>query len=251
MSRKYLLKPDKPDDRDFYSTVNLALKLPSMFDLRPKMPPVFDQEDLGSCGPNAGVAAKMVLSNVTTLLSRLDLYYETRAIMGTAAEDSGVSLRELCIALNKYGVCEEQYFPYNTDTFTIPPSREASDNAKLYTINSYKKVDGLSQLKQYLVSHQLPVIIGMDVYTGMETEEIAKTGKLTMPKRHEQVLGGHAVLVVGYQNQSALSRFLPWKKTDKGCLIVRNSWGPNWGDKGYFYMPYEYLPYVTSMWTIG
>ena len=44
----------------------------------------------------------------------------------------------------------------------------------------------------------------------------------------ESILGGHAVVAVGYDDS-------------KECFIVRNSWGTNWGDAGYFYMPYAYL----------
>ena len=45
---------------------------------------------------------------------------------------------------------------------------------------------------------------------------------------NEEALGGHAILVSGYDDK-------------KRVWIMRNSWGADWGDKGYFYLPYEYL----------
>jgi C1A family cysteine protease len=69
---------------------------------------------------------------------------------------------------------------------------------------------------------------------------MAHTGNMTMPKPNEQMIGGHAVLCIGYDNT-------------KQALIVRNSWGDQWGDKGYFYMPYSFATntdLTTDFWTI-
>ena len=74
----------------------------------------------------------------------------------------------------------------------------------------------------------LPFVFGFAVYESFETEEVAKTGVMIMPTEKDNILGGHAVMAVGYDN-------------DKEVFIVRNSWGVNWGDQGYFYMPYEYM----------
>jgi C1A family cysteine protease len=78
------------------------------------------------------------------------------------------------------------------------------------------------------------------VYDSFETPEVAQTGIVPMPKDTERMLGGHAVMAVGYDEK-------------KQYFFVRNSWGEAWGDRGYFYMPYAYLQnkYLSSdFWTI-
>ena len=56
---------------------------------------------------------------------------------------------------------------------------------------------------------------------------MARTGILKLPGKKEKMMGGHAVAAVGYN-------------TAKKALLVRNSWGPDWGLKGYFWMPFKY-----------
>jgi C1A family cysteine protease len=85
-----------------------------------------------------------------------------------------------------------------------------------------------------------PFVFGFTVYDSFESDAVAQTGNVPMPIPAENVLGGHAVLAVGYDNT-------------KRVFIVRNSWGPDWGAKGYCYMPYEYLltpSYSSDFWTI-
>jgi C1A family cysteine protease len=83
-------------------------------------------------------------------------------------------------------------------------------------------------------------MFGFTVYESFESDTVAHTGVVPMPARGEHVLGGHAVLAVGYDD--AEQRF-----------EVRNSWGDRWGNGGYFTMPYAYLTersLSSDFWTI-
>jgi len=85
-----------------------------------------------------------------------------------------------------------------------------------------------------------PFVFGFTVYESFETQDMAHSGVLQMPQPDEQVLGGHAGLAVGYDDAS--QRF-----------IVRNSWGTDWGQAGYFTMPYAYLTtrgLASDFWTM-
>lgn len=239
MKRKYTLKRQLPDERDF--TLSIAnVKLPTSIDLRPLCPPVFDQGQLGSCSANAGVAAKMMLSKSNAMLSRLFLYYEERHIEGTINEDSGAQMRDIGKALQKYGVCNESSMPYVISSFTKAPTKSQLKAALKNKITSYHSVSGLNGVKTYLATFNQPVLIGMDVYDSFESDTVAKTGIVPMPDTtKEQLLGGHAVTAVGYDDS-------------KNVLIVRNSWGAKWGDAGYFYLPYDYLNkgYAYDFWVL-
>jgi C1A family cysteine protease len=248
MVRKYPLVRSKKDERDYLLTLNLhpEVKIPVSVDLRSKCPPVFDQGAEGSCTGNAGVAARMMLNNIHTMLSRAFLYFEERNLEGSTDEDSGAQMRDICKALQKFGVCEEPFMPYVVGQYSTPPTKEAISNAVKYKIKNYKALSSLNQIKEYVATHQLPVLIGMEVYESMESAEVAKTGLLPMPADGEQLLGGHAVCCVGYDDS-------PIKGADiAGHLIIRNSWGSGWGQDGYFMMPYEYVndKYSFDFWVL-
>ena len=244
---RYDLIEDREDIRDFkFSHVISpaeAVKLPKTVDLRAKMPPVYDQGNLGSCTSNAGCAyVSYKYSRPFNLFSRLYLYYKERLLENNTAADSGATMRSISKALNKFGVCLEQYMPYIAENYAQAPSAEADKNAAKYKVVSYHSLNTLDEIKQCLALRQMPVLIGMRVYASFESEYTKKTGNMSIPKFNEQFLGNHAVLVAGYYDKS---------KTD-GYLIVRNSWGQDWGDKGYFYMPYKYtaLGYAFNYWTL-
>jgi len=105
---------------------------------------------------------------------------------------------------------------------------------------SYSRVSQTpSQMKGCLASG-FPFVFGFTVYDSFESQDVAKTGVVPMPASGESVLGGHAVLAVGYDDGQ--QRF-----------IVRNSWGTGWGMHGYFTMPYAYLTdrgLASDFWTI-
>lgn len=267
MSRHYYnLERDKKDDRDYKVSFEKAVKISTNMDLRSKLPEIFDQGELGSCTANAGVAARMVLNDIDTVLSRLFLYYKERELEGTVSEDSGASMRDICKALNKYGVCEENFMPYNIDKFTDTPSEQALSNAVNYKIAAYKRLVSLNEIKRYIASNEQGVLMGISVYESFESDDVAATGKVPVPDIiSEQYLGGHAIYVVGYKDETNNSMdkclFRKWimrfsKKANtaksKGYLICRNSWGSEWGDKGYFYLPYEFVEegFAYDFWVV-
>lgn len=255
---KYTLKRQKEDIRDYgFEKLGVLIKpvIPSLADLRPKMPKVYDQGQLGSCTANSTSAYRVYLGEDIELeLSRLFQYYESRAIEGTVNQDSGATNRDAVKSVYKNGICEEKYFKYDITKFTVAPSSDAIENAKKYKIATYHAVTGLTQMKQAL-AHELPVVLGMEVFKGFESQQVARTGIMSMPTINEENLGGHSVLVVGYvdntvQNAIKFPQLFNGKKT-KGYLIIRNSWGETWGDKGYFYMPYEFISkYTFDYWTM-
>lgn len=252
--RKYNLKKDSQDDRDYlFKNSFKTIALPSSVDLRPKMPSIFDQGQEGSCTANAGTGDReYMLQNDSVKLSRQFLYNLERIIDGTFPNDDGSEMRTICKALNKFGISEEIYLPYDEENLSIIPDAAAYKNALQYKISSYHRVISDSEMKQAL-SQGESVLLGITVYESFEN--IGSDGFVPMPNtKIEQVLGGHAVLIVGYKDNltnkpTCLINKLTGKS--KGYFIVRNSWGEDWGDKGYFYLPYEVFSKIKQdMWVI-
>lgn len=245
--QKYGWLPDLPDQRDYlYSApIELLQKLPSSIDLRSTCPPVYDQGQLGSCTANALAAAfqfdeiKEQLSPVFTP-SRLFIYYNERAIEGTVNSDSGAMIRDGVKSIVKQGVCSEDLWPYTIANFAEQPPRNCYQVATQNRAILYKRiVRDLNQMKACLASGD-PFVFGFTVYESFESPTVASTGHAPMPTSGETVLGGHAVLAVGYDDANQ------W-------FIVRNSWGPQWGMMGYFTLPYAYLTQPTlssDFWTV-
>jgi C1A family cysteine protease len=228
MKHVYKWRPDVPDARDLCLKISRFRKLPSKVDLRDKCSSVEDQGSIGSCSAQAFVAVMEYLDRKDddqwTDLSRLFVYYNSRT---DPNDDSGAYLRDGTKALAKFGACDETIWPYDIARYTVKPPDLAYKDGLKRRITEYRRTESLDGVQQSLADG-FPVVFGFSVYESFETEEVAKTGIVPMPAENEQMLGGHAVVAVGYDDFTA-------------CLIVRNSWGPDWGDKGYFYMPYEYV----------
>lgn len=245
--RVYNLRKDPEDYRDFkfsavVSPVN-RIRLPRKVDLRPKCPPVWDQGSLGSCTANAGTTANAILRDDSALqLSRLYLYYKERELEGNVCEDTGATMRSICKVLQKIGCCRESFWPYVIPKFSLQPNAAADTDAANYKVSAYQRLITVRQIKECLALRGQPVLTGMGVYP--QLENIGRDGKLHLPGKEDQNLGGHAVLIVGYVDPIFLRR--------GGYFIVRNSWGSDWGDNGYFYMPYEYVEkgYAWDFWSL-
>jgi C1A family cysteine protease len=236
MSRKYGMIPSpKLLSYKMYSSTKYHTEnqLPPKVDLRDHCSPVVDQGQQGSCTANAivsGLREYLLIKNNAPLvrLSRAFLYYEEREKEGTADQDAGAMPVDGMATLKNIGVCPESEMPYSDTDFTTAPTNQDILDAARYKIAEYRAVPSMALMKAALAEEN-PVVLGFQVYSSFESDEVAKTGIVPVPHvSHEQLLGGHAVLAVGYDDA-------------KQWVIVRNSWGEGWGDKGYCYMPYGYF----------
>ena len=239
--------PDLPDQRDhlYAAPAPMLLNLPPSADLRPQCPPVYDQGQLGSCTANA-IGAAVEFAEIKEQQaqeftpSRLFIYYNERVMENTVAQDAGAQIRDGIKSVAKQGVCPESEWPYDITKFADQPPQQCFTDAAQHTVKSYQRlVQNLTLMKGCLAAG-FPFVFGFTVYESFEGQDVAKTGEVQMPAANEQVLGGHAVMAVGYDD--AQQRF-----------IVRNSWGTSWGTAGYFTMPYLYVTQrnlASDFWTI-
>jgi len=238
---------DIPDHRDhlYAAPVAQLAALPPSIDLRNQCPPVYDQGQLGSCTGN-GIAAAVQFERMKQKLtpdfipSRLFIYYNERVIEHTVNSDSGAMIRDGIKSVAVQGDCPETEWPYDITKFTNKPTPKCYQDALKYKAVQYQRlVQNLNQMKGCLASGY-PFVFGFTVYESFESQQVAQTGIVPMPGTSEQLMGGHCVVAVGYDD--AQQRF-----------IVRNSWGTGWGIQGYCLMPYAYLidPNLASdFWTI-
>ena len=252
--------PDLPDHRDhLYAAPPLALaSLPPKVDLRPFCPPMYNQGRLGASVAHA-VAAAIHYDRLRGgrtpdfTPSRLFLYFNGRRSARHTPFDSGVSLREVIKAASKCGFCPETLWPY--DDMPPPyeggpflsesragqtPGEDCYEIAERFRVSQYQRLtQTLNQLKGCLASGY-PFVFGFTAFESF----VDKSGKLNtvtpMPSPGENAIGGHAALGVGFDDT-------------RQHIIIRNSWGTDEGECGYFYMPYAYITdpgFARDFWTI-
>jgi C1A family cysteine protease len=233
VDRKYGWRPDKPDFRDHILKYGaLGTSIDATVDLRETghLPDVYDQGQIGSCTGNAiaGAIAYAIKAQSKPVYtpSRLFIYYNERVIENTVDQDAGAEIRDGIKSVASTGVCDENLWPYDTNQFTVKPSDTAYSAAQKGIIKQYARVPVALHNIQNVLTHKVPVVIGCSLYQSFESDAVAATGMVPMPDANENQIGGHCMLLVGYT---------------KTHFIVRNSWGPDWGDKGYCYMPFDYL----------
>lgn len=199
--------------------------------------PVYDQGALGSCTANSAVLYRRFLaqrfakySSPDTDLSRMFLYYQERKLPwnNDVNSDSGAAMRDAVYVLAHIGVCPAPDDPYRPQDFSSDALNNSEQDlraATSYRIGAYHRVTDPLTARRVLASGYA-VLLGFQVYPSFE--EIRGDGLLPMPQLSEAPIGGHAVVIRGYDDSRA-------------CFYIQNSWGPAWGDRGCFWMPYEYL----------
>ncbi len=231
--KRYGWKKSLPDFRDIkYAAPHMAA-LPSSVDLRPGCPAVYDQGDLGSCTANAIAGLGEFLlkkeGKKSFTPSRLFIYYNERVMEGSVNEDAGAEIKDGFSVIANQGCPNESLWWYNIAKFKVKPSKSVYTDGLKHQVVRYSRVNNanLNDMRTCLATGY-PIVGGFTVYSSFESNTVARTGIVPLPRANEQILGGHAILVVGYDDS-------------KQMFITRNSWGPNWGLKGYFMMPYAYF----------
>lgn len=196
--------------------------------------PIYDQGSLGSCLSNATSSCMKYLyfweKKIVFSPSRLFIYYNGRASAGYPIDqDTGLSVSGIYKSIPVTGVCTEDQWPYNISQFAVKPSQQCYIDAV-----KFRRLQGITvpqnlQVLQQCISMGYPVQCGIQVYESFMSANTAKTGIVPYPNVNtESLVGGHAVVLLGYDNQNA-------------SFLYANSWGTNWGLQGYCWIPYKYI----------
>lgn len=239
-TRIFNVKPSPQDKRD-YTLTTLSLRVEPSVDLRSYDSAVEDQGALGSCVAHAVTSAyenqlKRRYSNEYSELSRLFLYYHARTLEGTVRSDAGVMfLRTALKAGNKYGICKESLWDYTIKEFNNQPSPDCYADASTRRVVNYQTVPSISFMMDTLMALK-PIVIGFKVFDSFMSVD-SENPIVPIPAVTESSIGGHAVTVVGY---SIADQY----------FIIKNSFGPDWGENGYAFMPFDFVRlYAFDRWT--
>jgi C1A family cysteine protease len=244
--------PDTLDTRDFIleATPHFFIgAIPPAVDMRAQCSPVRDQGHQGSCtGFAIGTGLREFLEKKTgkpaqfVEVAPAFIYYEERVLENSTTNcDAGAMIRDGLKVLAKQGVCPETDDPYSDKTCKGPSKKAVNDATKL-KISAYQRITTLSGLKRALASGD-GCVLGILVYASFESDNVIHTGHVPMPAPNEELLGGHALFCCGYKDDPQYD--------GGGYLIVKNSWGTGFGDKGYVYLPYAYVQpkLMSDIWT--
>lgn len=246
----YGWKPPRPEQiaaaPQYPLSYRLAANRPSSADLRPKLPPPWDQGKASSC--TAHMTAGMIVydqavhNSPIVMPSRLYDYYNSRALSSQVITDGGCSIADSVTAIAREGWIAETEWEYNLANVNAKPPAVCYEHGKPNRISDYYHVpQTLDHLCGALAAGE-PVGIGIAIYPSFESDDVALSGVVRMPSLAEQMgptIGGHAILLCGYDDLTR--RFL-----------FRNSWGL-WGSKGYGWLPYDYVlspSLATDFWVI-
>lgn len=221
-------------EKDFLYQLNSPSSGAKSKDLRHFCSPVENQLNSNSCAANATVAALELLQNKKhgnyKDLSRLFVYYNARHLNGDDDKDGGSYIRNCMEGLRKFGVCEESDFEFDLSKILSRPSWLSYQKAYANKINSYYRIDTYGDERKEMIRHAIdkehPICFGCVVDKKFQNHW--GNGNIDLPTGERETVGGHAMLIVGYDNYG-------------DTLIVKNSWSEQWGDKGYCYMPYQYV----------
>ena len=245
---KFLCRRPSPEEEkhtDLLLKIYKPKPLPPKFDLNKNMEDVYDQGELGSCSANASCSAYKFACKAQPMVatskeavkkfepSRLYLYYKDRELSHNENIDSGASISDNVQVLMKNGVCCENLWEYNIDKFNMKPPKNCDEDALTHRAVKYNKI-GQSELQiKNSIYNGYPVIFGMIIKESIY--KINQSNYIYQPFVSEPVLGGHALLIIGYDDTTKL-------------FNIRNSWSKDFGNQGNFCIPYSIILDATTCW---
>lgn len=238
IGRRYGAIKSSPDHRDFgMARLAAPAVLPTKVDLSSSAGPIRDQGALGSCTAFASTAMLEFLyrqyKGEKLVFSPLFQYYNERITDGDFPQDAGSTGRTAVKCINQFGVCLESEEPYDQDSAAQVPTADQIKDALAYKAGAYHAITNVQDMKGAIASG-FGFIVGFTVYDSFEADSTASSGLMPMPNFNtESVLGGHEVFFLGYDDS------VQCPGASKGAFKVQNSWGTGWGQKGFFWFPYD------------
>jgi Cysteine protease len=237
--------PDRPDHRDrILLPMRGALQVPSAADVSQYCNPPPDQATIGSCVANSSTSALEWLyrkeQKAPVDFSRLYVYYYARQYGGfPTSQDTGCYIRDAIKVLAKQGTCYEQTWPYSINQYKTKPPVNADTEAANHQALYYFRCMDLTAIKTSIGIDGFPVVIGFSVPDSIYSAETESTGIVRYPTSGTRIIGGHAVIAVGYDVNTRLVKF-------------QNSWGTGWGSSGYGFLPFEFFEtgLADDFWTV-
>jgi C1A family cysteine protease len=254
---------DIPDHRDLTSDQPRIVKilrrlpgsdgrrsLPRDVDLRDCCPPVVDQADLATSSAHAAVLMAQYFerraSGKLITPSRLFVHYNAQRISGSQ-QDARVSLRSAVKAMLRFGLPPERHWPYEPERVDRTPDGFVYGLSRMLRRCLYLRLDGRTQSgEETLDAVRSFLASGFACVCGFQLPStVSDLPEIYFPVPRDDCNDGHAVLVVGYDNDR-------WIRSEKGAFLVQNSWGKQWGDAGYGWLPYAYVQdrLAVDFWTL-
>lgn len=211
---------------------------------------VEDQLTLNSCTANAVISLVEYLIKASSGkeqdFSRIFLYKLTRTLMGPSGEgDNGAFIRDTIKALRLFGVPPQKWWPYLVDEFDDEPDAFIYALAQNFQAVQYVRLDRVTESPAQVLNNVkacladgFPIAFGF--YVTPQVFDVSQDDNTVLfPSGPDKIVGGHAVVAAGYDDE-------------RQALLIRNSWGADWGDGGYGWLPYEYIEYglAVDFWTL-
>jgi C1A family cysteine protease len=255
---------DYPDARDYTldskEVTQFVIKgdknvLPPSGGISVDLPVPREQGNLGSCTAHSGTYVFEVHQRAANLgdepMSRMFLYKVSRKLAGTEG-DCGSFLRTTMQAIAMFGIPPEGYYPYDIPRYDDEPAAFHYAISQNYQALTYYRLDSNGAAPDKVIARikaninlNRACMFGFVLYG---TDD--KLGNVLLPNKNQELIGGHAVVAVGYDDGYEIVH--PGGFKTIGAFRFANWWGKGWGDNGFGWIPYEFVTrgIAVDWWTV-